>query len=131
MEPGSTHVSVAFGSTQVLVAVGEILRRIARKSDVAARYGGDEFVLLLPRSDSQEASKLMTRIRDDYRRQTADMLKSARGMTMSVGIASIVTNQPANAAEFLAAADEALYQSKNSGRDRMTLSGVHKARLAG
>jgi len=116
---------------QVLVAVGEILRRIARKSDVAARYGGDEFVLLLPRSDSQEASKLMTRIRDDYRRQTADMLKSARGMTMSVGIASIVTNQPANAAEFLAAADEALYQSKNSGRDRMTLSGVHKARLAG
>ena len=116
---------------QVLVAVGEILRRTARKSDIAARYGGDEFVLLLPNSDGQEASRLMARVRDDYRRQTADMLKSNRGLSMSVGIASMVANQPASAAEFLAAADSALYQSKHSGRDRVTMSAVRKARLAG
>lgn len=116
---------------QVLVAVGEILRRTARKSDIAARYGGDEFVLLLPNSDSQEAARLMARVRDDYRRQTADMLKSNRGLTMSVGIASVASNQPATAAEFLATADGALYQSKNSGRDRVTLSAVQKTRLAG
>lgn len=116
---------------QVLVAVGEILRRTARKSDIAARYGGDEFVLLLPNSDSQEAGRLMARVRDDYRRQTADMLKSNRGLSMSVGIASMVANQPSTAAEFLAAADGALYQSKHSGRDRVTMSAVRKARLAG
>jgi diguanylate cyclase (GGDEF)-like protein len=115
---------------QILVLVGEIVRSTIRRSDVGARYGGDEFVLLLPRSDSAEAVRLVNRIREDFKVRSNQMTGGARTLSMSVGIASVSDNQPATAEELIASADAALFASKQNGRDRITISTDRKVRVA-
>ncbi|MFT3784669.1 MAG: diguanylate cyclase [Tepidisphaeraceae bacterium] len=65
----------AFGD-EILKLVGRILKANIRRADVAARYGGDEFVLLLPHADSAEAAQLATRVRDQYRKATSELLRA-------------------------------------------------------
>jgi diguanylate cyclase (GGDEF)-like protein len=104
---------------QLLVLAGKVIAANMRRMDVAARYGGDEFVLLLPRASAQEAEVLAERIRDEFAQATASVLKQGRGVTMSVGIASLGSTNPASADQLVAQADAALYRAKDSGRDRI------------
>jgi two-component system, cell cycle response regulator len=116
---------------QILVEVGSIVRGSIRRSDVGARYGGDEFVLLLPHSDSQVAVKLATRIRDEFKVRSAHATNGRCTLSMSIGISSMLSNQPASADELVGFADAALFVSKQAGRDRITISAEHKVRAAG
>ncbi len=106
----------------VLREVGGLLKNSSRGEDIACRYGGEEFTLILT-SVASEA----TRLRAERLRQEASGLdvrhdgRSLGGITISAGVAAF-PEHGFTAAEILRAADEALYQAKARGRDRVVVS---------
>ncbi len=119
------HLNDTFGhpvGDQLLVTAGKVITANLRKMDVAARYGGDEFVLMLPRADTPEAAGVAQRIRDDYFHASARVLKREQGVYMSVGISTLVAHRPSNADQLLVQADKALYRAKESGRNRIAVA---------
>jgi two-component system cell cycle response regulator len=104
---------------QLLVMAGKVISANMRRMDVAARYGGDEFVLLLPHAGPEDATLAAQRIRDEFRQASAAILKREKGVSMSIGIGSLVRNRPAGADQLVALADAALYRAKELGRDRI------------
>ena len=109
---------------QLLVMAGKVISANMRRMDVAARYGGDEFVLLLPHAATEEAAGVAQRIRDEFRQASSILLKRNQGVTMSIGIASIHGSAPTHADQLVTLADAALYRAKDAGRNRITLSEV-------
>lgn len=107
---------------QLLVAAGRVITANLRRMDVAARYGGDEFVLLLPRAQTDEAAGVVQRIRDEYFAASASVLNRNDGVRMSVGIGSIRSITSSSADQLVASADKALYQAKGAGRDRIAIA---------
>ncbi len=103
---------------QLLMLAGKIVLANMRKMDVAARYGGDEFVLLLPHASAEEARQVVSRIAEEFRQGSAIILRRNEGVTMSVGIASRIINLPAGGDQLLVQADSALYRAKETGRNR-------------
>ncbi len=107
---------------QLLVMAGKVISANMRRMDVAARYGGDEFVLLLPHANCDEAAQVAQRITEEYRQASATLLRRNAGVTMSIGIASLCSHEPGNAEHLLGLADAALYKSKAAGRNRITIA---------
>jgi diguanylate cyclase (GGDEF)-like protein/PAS domain S-box-containing protein len=110
----------AFGhpaGDEVLRSVALVLRSLARKEDVVARYGGEEFAILLPRTSSIDAMMVAERIRKGI----ADHHWNCAAVTASLGVACW-DGGTATRAEFLDQADTALYISKRSGRNCVTLA---------
>jgi two-component system cell cycle response regulator len=108
---------------ELLVLAGKVVQANMRRMDVAARYGGDEFVLLLPHADAAEAAGVAARIRDEYKAASAAVLKRELGVCMSAGVASTQSHRPSHADQLVAMADAALYKAKEAGRNRTTISG--------
>jgi two-component system cell cycle response regulator len=104
---------------QLLVMAGKVIAANMRRMDVAARYGGDEFVLLLPHASADEAARVAQRIREEYLAASAPLLHRPNGVTMSVGVSSLSSNKPAHADQLVALADAALYKAKDGGRNRI------------
>ncbi|SFI15606.1 sensor domain-containing diguanylate cyclase [Planctomicrobium piriforme] len=100
---------------RVLCRVGELLMETVRANDIVARYGGEEFAALLPMTDLESACRLAERIR----RAIEAGPWYGKPITVSIGVAS-VTNDQTNALELIHLADEALYSSKQTGRNRVT-----------
>ena len=101
----------------VLRGVGAALRQCTRQGDLVARYGGEEFVLLLPGASEEDAVAAARRVRGVLRG-----VDGPRTITASLGIAS----WPAHGStgpELLAAADAALYEAKEGGRDQARVAG--------
>ena len=115
---------------QLLVMAGKVIAANMRRMDVAARYGGDEFVLLIPHATGEEASHVADRIRTEYRQASAALLgKGHGGVMMSIGVASSRQVGAASSEQLLARSDAALYKSKEAGRDRVTIAGSPVAGL--
>ena len=105
---------------QLLVMAGKVILANMRRMDIAARYGGDEFVLLLPRASADEAVGVADRIREEFRRSTTTVLNRDTGANMSAGIGSLRENRPTHADQLVALADAALYRAKDAGRNRIS-----------
>ena len=112
------------------VCFGKVITANMRRMDVAARYGGDEFILLLPHATAEEAARVAARIRDEYRAAVAGLLRRAEPATMSIGIGSRRRDEPACADDLVAAADAALYRAKAEGRDRTVISSPASKKVA-
>jgi two-component system cell cycle response regulator len=107
----------------LLVAAGKTIAANLRRSDVAARYGGDEFVLLLPHQPATEAASVVRRIRDEFFAASAALLeRPGAGVRMSVGVGSLRPTRIASPDGLIAKADKALYRAKEAGRDRIAIA---------
>ncbi len=105
---------------RILLEVSQIVAGAVRQSDVVARYGGDEFLALLPDVDAGAAVRLVERIREGLVRHSLSMgTGTDLPVAMSYGIASY-PGEGRSADEVLAAADANLYHSKTNGGDRIT-----------
>ena len=99
-----------------LKIVANALQDILRGDDVAARYGGEEFAILLPQTASMEAAAIAERLRQ--RVEHTEFPK--RRVTVSIGIASC-SNEIETPTDIVSAADHALYEAKNHGRNRVRI----------
>ncbi len=101
--------------------VAAALRAGARRpADVAARYGGEEMILILPETDQQGAWELAEQLRVSVRAlEIAHAGSEKRIVTASFGVATIEPGAPVSASELIRRADAALYIAKDAGRDRV------------
>ena len=101
---------------EVLRGVSEEIRRAVRASDVAARYGGDEFVVILTRTDLQGAARVAEALRAGIEGVGRRLGYPAGLITVSVGIAEFDPSRPSDG-DLLVSADRALYRAKAAGRN--------------
>ena len=107
---------------QVLREFGALLRQTIRDSDIACRYGGEEFVLVLPECSDDDAYKRADSLRKQASGLNIDHLGQQLGeITISIGISGF-PQQGRSAEVLLAEADSALYQAKARGRDCVIVS---------
>jgi diguanylate cyclase (GGDEF)-like protein len=102
----------------VLRAVGQVLQTGVRQVDLAGRYGGEEFALILPETDLPGALKLAERLRAALETTSVELPDGkALQVTASFGVA--LKDELPSADELVAAADEALYAAKRAGKNRV------------
>ncbi len=109
---------------QVLHSLGLILKKSVRGSDFACRYGGEEFILILPETDLDAAFKRAEKIRKEVKNfSLVKNAKTIKNMTVSMGVASYPEHGDTES-HVIAAADKALYRAKIEGRDRICIATV-------
>ncbi len=120
-------------------AAGDVLLRMTadvlvsciRESDLAVRYGGDEFIVILPRTTPDEARASAKRILEKFRTELTTTMPEASIVSLSIGLASREEDRPPKPAHLVQLADEALYLAKAGGKNRITVvravaAGAHK-----
>jgi diguanylate cyclase (GGDEF)-like protein len=112
----------------VIAAVGTLLRQHFRITDKLGRYGGEEFTLVLPDCDADQARRLVNRLREDF----ADIKFASDGepfaCTLSAGVADNRQFPKDTAEALLEKADQALYRAKRDGRNRVVDASDQQAR---
>jgi diguanylate cyclase (GGDEF)-like protein/PAS domain S-box-containing protein len=105
----------------LLRELGRLVRGKLRKSDISCRYGGEEFVLVLPDSSLADAEQRVEQIRTQIKElQIPHGEQLLRALTVSAGVAQ-ADEHTIDPSELLRAADMALYAAKNAGRDRVVV----------
>lgn len=106
---------------QALAAVGEMLMRMVRAEDIACRYGGEEFTLILPECPLSEATVRAEEIRKRLKEYRPRPDNSAPELSCSIGLAAF--DETTDRVDLLLKfADDALYQAKRAGRDRVVVA---------
>ncbi|WP_139092969.1 MULTISPECIES: GGDEF domain-containing protein [Pseudomonas] len=105
---------------QVLSRFSELCRQQARSTDLFARFGGEEFVFLLPNTDATAARHFFERLREILQHFSLEVEGEVLRVTASIGLVS--ADSASDLAELLEQADRALYRAKANGRNRLELS---------
>ncbi len=106
---------------KILIKLGEVIRECLRKSDTAYRYGGDEFMVLLPETRVHEASKVAERIRALFLAACSYQVPDDTiDTTLSVGV--VEYHQDEDLSEFVKRADQAMYKAKKQGGNQSLLA---------
>jgi diguanylate cyclase (GGDEF)-like protein len=103
---------------RVLVGYADMMKKTLRSEDLAARFGGEEFIILLPLTTLHQARVLAERIRTEIARH--DFLENGHSVTASFGVSQLAADETIQ--QFIKRADSALYQAKESGRNQTVLA---------
>jgi two-component system, cell cycle response regulator len=114
----------------VLQGLAKIMLRESRQEDVACRYGGEEFTLIMPDTPPEDAYKVIERIGAAVRETTWPALNEQR-VTVSAGIAGTSCARDTTPGQWLSVADQYLYTAKTTGRNRIVSGGMPGLRMAG
>jgi len=104
-----------------LKCVSAQLKQMLRESDQIARYGGEEFAIILPMTGPEEAQRAAERLRQGIESMKLRYNDRAIAVTMSFGVAAMESDHNAEVESLIKKADEALYEAKNTGRNKTCL----------
>ena len=105
------------GGDTVLTGISKLLEKKFRKVDIKARWGGEEFLIVLPHTDKNEASKIAEKFLNEIRKTIFEHNNIDISVTFSGGVSTYDKN--ISIESILKEADRALYQAKENGRDRI------------
>lgn len=114
------------GGDTVLKAVGAHLAKHVRLENVACRYGGEEFSVILRNCSAELAHTVAERLRISFENERITFRDKEIKITVSIGIATLVKENFATMEDFIQKADEFLYEAKRTGRNR-TITSSHRA----
>ncbi|MFV2005717.1 MAG: diguanylate cyclase [Gammaproteobacteria bacterium] len=114
---------------KVLVELASVSREILRGEDVFVRFGGEEFVVLLPDTGNEEAAAIAERLRQAISGCSVTDLGRTITVTVSIGVAGWESGKSLDINNLLNQADQAMYLSKAKGRNRVTLYADEAARV--
>lgn len=106
---------------RVLMKVSGLIKKQLRACDILGRYGGEEFIVILPNTNSDGSRSLAERIRDSVEKSPIKLGRKRINITLSAGVASYAGNYPSSYEDLIKKADKALYQAKNEGKNKVSL----------
>jgi diguanylate cyclase (GGDEF)-like protein len=115
-------INDAFGhqiGDEVIIKIANIMKKSVRKSDIRARWGGEEFLILLPETDILGAETIAEKIRQTVEATHCETPeKEALRFTISLGVSRVVFSEDHSLEEAISRADAALYEAKRNGKNR-------------
>ncbi len=105
----------------VLVEMAKLLKSHVRDYDMAARFGGEEFALVLPETDITKAVQVAERLREEASELSFQGIMEKLSITISLGVSTYPRGQIRNVDDLIRHADYALYSAKESGRNRVEI----------
>ncbi|MBK8618755.1 MAG: GGDEF domain-containing protein [Anaerolineales bacterium] len=109
---------------QILQRVTQVARAELRSADVIGRYGGEEFVVILPMTNAQQAYPLAERIRAGVAAMRVSTEKGEAAVTLSIGIVDMRQTEKINSIEeLISRADKVMYNAKQAGRNQTKIGG--------
>ena len=114
---------------RVLESVGALLRQSVREGDVVGRFGGDEFAILFPRTEASLAVELAESVRTRLADKTSRVAVRSGQVSVSASVGVAVPRQGDTDETIIRRADEALYRSKNRGRNMVTFANTTGAEM--
>jgi diguanylate cyclase (GGDEF)-like protein len=106
---------------EVLIDVAKTIKKQVRTFDIPARFGGEEFTVILPETDSKSASKVAERLKKAIKQLSFSTQKRVFSISVSIGIADFILETSMTEDILIEHADRALYYAKEHGRDRIII----------
>jgi diguanylate cyclase (GGDEF)-like protein len=101
----------------VLEVLTRLVGKTTRATDIVCRYGGEEFIVLMPEAGREEGLAMAERLRQEISRMTVVTAGGTLSLTVSLGVAALRPEEDDNLESLIARADRAMYQAKAAGRD--------------
>ena len=106
---------------EILAKISQVARLQIREVDILARYGGDEFTILLPETNSEQAFITAERIRKSVAEAHIEVGTASISVSLSLGVAQIMPDQDRSIEDVIRRADKALYQAKQRGKNHTAI----------